>query len=156
MRVYIAGKLNGMACEYIQNLHRMMTMAEHIRQLGFSVFVPGLDFLMGMMFGNYEYKDYFDNSQEWLAVSDVMYVCPGWETSHGVAREMAAARELSIPVCFTIAQLERTREHHERVERRLNAALPGLHEEPGKSGPVSSVELGVSDGSHPGPEHLVE
>jgi hypothetical protein len=153
MRIYIAGKLNAMACEYIRNMHQMISYGEQLRQRGFSVFIPCLDILLGTMFGDWEYEDYFQNSQPWLEVSDILFVCPGWETSKGTKGEMKTAHKLGIPICFTMAEVEAVRE---RVERGSNESLPGLHEEPGEPGDVPRLELAVSDVSDVGPEHVVE
>jgi len=97
-RVYVAGKLNAEACGYIKNVHNMIIWAEKVRKLGFAVFVPGLDFLQGLVFGNWDYKDYFDNSQPWLDAADAVFLCPDWETSEGTKREIKRASERNIPV----------------------------------------------------------
>ena len=97
-RIYIAGKLNGMACDYIKNIHKMVIAAEEVRKAGFAVFVPGLDFLQGLVFGNWDYSDYFDNSQSWLDVSDAVFLTPGWETSEGTKREIKRAISQNILV----------------------------------------------------------
>lgn len=97
-RIYIAGKLNGMACDYIKNIHRMIIAAEKVREAGFAVFVPGLDFLQGVIFGDWDYIDYFDNSQAWLDVSDAIFLTPGWETSEGTRKEIKRAQVQNIPV----------------------------------------------------------
>ena len=98
IKVYIAGRLNGMACDYIKNVHRMIETAEEVRKAGFSIYVPALDFLMGAVIGDYEYPDYFDNSQPWLEVSDAVFVCENWQTSEGTKKEIAKAAMLGIPV----------------------------------------------------------
>jgi hypothetical protein len=153
MRVYIAGKLNAMACEYIRNMHQMISYGEQLRRRGFSVFIPCLDILLGMMFGDWDYEDYFHNSQPWLEVSDILFVCPGWEASSGTKREMIRARELGIPICCTMTEVEAVRE---RMERGSNESLLGLYEEPGEPGDVPRLELAVSDVSDAGPEHVAE
>ena len=104
-RVYIAGKLNGMACDYITNIHRMIVWSEVVRKAGFAVFVPGIDLLQGLMFGDWEYSDYFNNSQPWLAASDAVFVTPGWEESEGTKREMKLAKELGIPIFHSTTAL---------------------------------------------------
>ena len=71
-RIYVAGPLNALACDYLKNVHQMMQCAEALRKKGYSVYVPALDLLMGLTFGNYEYGDYFENSQPWLDASDAM------------------------------------------------------------------------------------
>lgn len=101
-RVYVAGKLNGMACDYIKHIHRMIVWSEKVRKAGFAVFVPGIDFLQGVMFGNWEYDDYFNNSQPWLDASDAVFVTPGWETSEGTKREIEHAKKNNIPVYYDL------------------------------------------------------
>ena len=99
-RVYVAGPLNALAVEYLHNVHSMMEHAEHLRQLGFGVYVPALDLLMGLKFGYREYGDYFNNSQPWLDAADAVFVCPGSETSSGTNKELARAKARSIPVFY--------------------------------------------------------
>ncbi len=106
-RVYVAGKLNDDACGYIVNIHRMIIWAEKVRKLGFAVFVPGLDFLQGVVFGNWAYKDYFDNSQPWLDVADAVFLVPGWETSSGTKREIERAKNNGTPVYFDLDMLNK-------------------------------------------------
>jgi len=104
-RVYIAGKLNSDACGYIVNVHKMIMAAENVRKLGFAVFVPGLDFLQGLVFGNWEYKNYFESSQPWLDASDAIFLTPGWQTSEGTKREIEHAKSRSIPVFDDLKEL---------------------------------------------------
>ena len=104
-RIYIAGALNAMAVEYIKNLHKMFSLANMIREAGFSVYIPGLDLLMGIQFGNWEYEDYFQNSQPWLDASDSVYVVPGWEKSKGTNNEIKRAKEKGIPVFYNVSDL---------------------------------------------------
>lgn len=102
----MAGKLNDTAAKYVQNLHKTIHYAEKIRKAGFAVFVPGIDFLMGLEIGNWEYEDYFENSQAWLMASDAMFLVPGWETSNGTKREIECARQNGIPIMFEIEELK--------------------------------------------------
>jgi len=101
-RIYIAGKLNDMAVDYLNNVHKMMTVAEEVRLAGYSVFVPAIDLLMGIKFGYTSYEDYFENSQSWLAVSDAVFLVPGWDDSEGTKKEISLARELGIPIFANI------------------------------------------------------
>ena len=91
-KIYIAGALNSDAVGYIKNLHRMCNNALLVMKQGYSVFIPGLDFMVGFLDGNFEYKDYFNNSWEWLQVSDGVFVVPGSDNS------IRKANELNIPV----------------------------------------------------------
>lgn len=106
IRVYVAGKLNDMAVNYLYNVHKMMVTAEEARLAGFSVFVPAIDLTMGIKFGYNDYHDYFDNSQPWLAVSDAVLLTPGWETSAGTAKEIELAKSLGIPVFETLVEMK--------------------------------------------------
>lgn len=104
-RIYIAGKLNDMACDYIQNVHQMIIWSEKVRKLGFAVYVPGIDFVQGLIFGNWNYDDYFNNSQAWLDVSNALFVTPGWEESKGTIREIASSKARGLPVFYDLDEL---------------------------------------------------
>ena len=104
-RCYVAGRLNSDACGYIKNVHNIIIRAEEVRKLGYAVFVPGVDFLCGVVLGDWDYEDYFDNSQFWLDVSDCMFVTPGWEKSNGTKREIERATEKGIPVFYNLTEL---------------------------------------------------
>jgi hypothetical protein len=105
IKVYVAGKLNSDAVGYIKNMHKMIKTAKLLRDNGFSVYVPCNDFLEGLVDGQFEYADYFDNSQPWLSSSDAVFLTPGWETSEGTKREIAFAESLQIPVFYSITQM---------------------------------------------------
>jgi hypothetical protein len=105
IKVYIAGALNSDAIGYIKNMHRMIEWADKVRSAGFCVYVPCVDFLIGLQIGDYEYNDYFDNGQPWLEVSDCIFLVPGWENSKGTQMEIARANELGIPVFNNLENL---------------------------------------------------
>lgn len=104
-RIYIAGALNAEAVDYIKNMHNMLHYANEVRKLGFAVFVPGLDFLMGLQIGNWGYKDYFENSQPFLEVCNILFVCPHSENSKGTQMEIETAKKLGIPVVYSLDKL---------------------------------------------------
>ena len=112
-KVYIAGALNSDAVGYIKNMHRMIEWADVVRREGYSVYVPCDDFLMGLVIGNYEYKDYFDNGQPWLEVSDAVFLVPGWENSKGTLKEIETAKELGIPVFESLDELNTWTDWHD-------------------------------------------
>jgi len=105
VRVYVAGKLNADAVGYIQNMHRMIRTAKEVRDEGFAVYVPCNDFLEGLVDGEFDYKDYFDNSQPWLLASQAVFLVPGWEDSKGTAREIELAKSKKIPVFDDLEQM---------------------------------------------------
>lgn len=110
-KIYVAGPLNAMAVDYLKNVSNMMTEAEHLRRLGFSIYVPAIDLLMGLKFGYTDYSDYFNNSQPWLKAADALYLCKGWENSKGTKAEMETAMANGIPVFDNPDQLV---EHFQR------------------------------------------
>lgn len=105
--VYIAGKLNGDASSYIKNLSRMIAWDIKVKRLGYATFCPGLDFLEGLLAGDFEYEDYFNSSQEILIRSDAVFLVPGWETSEGTKKEIEAAKKNNIPAFTDLASLDR-------------------------------------------------
>ena len=115
LKVYIAGRLNDDAVDYIKNMHKMMVFAHKVKRMGFSIFVPCLDVLMGMKFGTYDYEDYFYSNLEWLRVADAVFVCPGWEDSKGTIAEIKEAKKNGIPVYFKLENLKVGMEVHGRA-----------------------------------------
>lgn len=105
LKIYVAGKLNDYACEYLSNVHKMIKTARMLREHGFAVYVPCNDLIEGVVDGEFQYKDYFDNSQPWLLSSDAVFLVPGWETSEGTNREKKLAEENGIPVFDSIDDL---------------------------------------------------
>ena len=128
-RVYIAGRLNAPAVEYIQNVHKMIEVANLVRKRGFSVFVPALDVLMGFLDGRMGYEDYFENNIEWLKVSDYMIVLPGWESSSGTQKEIEIAERHRVPVFYDMFSLVVRKEQDEKRHAELFDGVFGLHAE---------------------------
>jgi hypothetical protein len=96
--VYIAGKLNDQAVEYLHNVSKMMATAQQVKDAGYSVLVPALDLLMGIKFDYISYNDYFDNNLVWVRKADAVFLTPGWENSKGTEREIFHAIENGVPV----------------------------------------------------------
>jgi nucleoside 2-deoxyribosyltransferase len=104
-KVYIAGKLNGHAVDYIKNVHAMVKAANTIRKLGYSVYIPCLDLLSGLIDGNMDYEDYFENNLPWLESADILFILPNSEDSKGTQKEICRAVALGIPVILSIKEL---------------------------------------------------
>ena len=107
MKVYVAGKLNAGAVDYIKNLHAMISTANCIRKLGHSVFVSCLDILLGIVDGTMDYNDYFENNLPWLKCADCLYVMPNSDKSSGTQAEIKLAMLYDIPVIFDIEELSK-------------------------------------------------
>lgn len=105
VRVYVAGLLNAMTVDYLENCHAMILTAERLRGYGFSVYVPCLDIVHGLVVGGLTYTDYFENSQPWLMAADAVFLCKGWESSSGCLKEVELAAKLSIPAYFNIGNI---------------------------------------------------
>jgi nucleoside 2-deoxyribosyltransferase len=114
LKVYVAGKLNDSAVGYIKNMHVMITTANEIQRYGFSVFVPCLDILSGLVDGHFNYMDYFENNVPWMESADCVFVCRNYETSEGTKKEIAHAIERKIPVIYNIVELIAFKEMIER------------------------------------------
>jgi len=106
IKCYVAGALNSDAVGYIQNLHRMCVWSEKVRKLGVSVYVPGIDLLLGVVHGDWTYEDYFENSQPWLDASDCLFLVPGYENSKGTEKEIARAYLSDTPIFMELTTLK--------------------------------------------------
>ncbi len=105
LKVYIAGALESNVSGYVQNINRMITWSEKVRKLGCAVFVPAIDILLGMVAGDWEYEDYFNNSQPWLDCADAVFLVPEWENSKGTKREIERAKQQRIPIFDDVEKL---------------------------------------------------
>jgi len=57
--IYVAGPLNASsAVQYIKNVAKMIRVAVALRKKGYYPYVPCLDFLIGLVAGNWEYEDF--------------------------------------------------------------------------------------------------
>lgn len=104
--VYVAGPLSDDECGYLQNVSKNIKTAVLIKNRGYSVVAPSVDLLLGIQSGIYEYYDYADNSLEIMKRCDVLYLDEDWNMSNGCKREARVARELGIPIVFSLKQLE--------------------------------------------------
>lgn len=112
MRVYIAGALSSkentertpskVVTDYIQNIHKMCQVASVVRRKGHSPYVSGLDFVIGLVIGDWEEPEYRDMGMSFLEVCDAILVI---SNSWGVQQELKRATELGIPIYFSVEDL---------------------------------------------------
>ncbi len=112
MKVFIAGALSSredndrnpsqVITDYIRNVHRMCIIAGKVRKKGHAPFIPGLDFLAGVICGDWEEEDYRNTSNEFLPVCEAVLVI---SMSWGVQGEIELAKSLGIPVYYSIDDL---------------------------------------------------
>jgi len=83
--VYLAGPLNSPdAPGYLDNVHQFLVWHAKLLKLGFSVYNPALDFVVGMMVGGMEYEDYFGSNFAFIKRCDAFFLI---EHSPGADRE---------------------------------------------------------------------
>jgi guanylate kinase len=104
--IYVAGKLNSKSAPYLRNVHKMVKYAEKIRKLGFCVVVPGNDLIHGIICGEHEYSDYFNNI-EIMKRCDALALVDNWKESEGTKREIKEAKEQGLPVLKTFGDVLR-------------------------------------------------
>lgn len=91
--VYIAGPYS--KGDVAQNVRTAVIWAEHVKCLGFQVFVPHLCHLWHLI-SPHSYLFWMDHDLAWLKKCDILLRMPG--DSEGADREVAAAKALGIPV----------------------------------------------------------
>ncbi|MBU1307896.1 MAG: hypothetical protein KKF33_20520 [Alphaproteobacteria bacterium] len=112
MRIYIAGALSSkektsrspskVVTDYIQNVSAMCKAASIIKRKGHYPYVPGLDFLLGMIIGDWEEEDYRGMGMSFLEVCDAMVII---SNSWGVQKELEKAKELGIIIYNDIGEV---------------------------------------------------
>lgn len=109
MKVYIAGPYSAdNVISILDNIRRGIRLSTQILLMGHSPFCPWLDFLFQLFLRDgesLEVEDYYRYSIDWLLVSDVLLVLPGWRHSGGTAEEITQAYKASIPIIFDIGDL---------------------------------------------------
>ena len=111
-RIYVAGALSSkqssmrnpskIVTDYIRNLNLMCKTASELRKQGYFPYVPGMDFMLGFVDGEWEEDDYRGIGYAFLEVCDaVLVISESW----GVKREVAKAVQLGIPVFYDIESL---------------------------------------------------
>lgn len=111
MKVYVAGKLNDDAVGYNKNRAKMMKLALEAHKEGYSVFVPCLIEQIGLLDGNWEYSDYFNNSMPWLLSSDAVLLVDNYKESKGTAVEIKEAMINDIPIFTSLDALNKYRDN---------------------------------------------
>lgn len=110
-RVYVAGPyspLNPDPIEMLENMRKGMRKSLEVFLLGYSPFCPWLDHHYQLLLQEGEtltVEDYYKYSMDWLEVSDVVLVLPGFEKSKGTLAEIEKAKEFKIPVVHSLEEL---------------------------------------------------
>jgi len=82
-----------------------MKAAVKVLRAGYAPFCPFLDFHFRLMDPGVTRKMYQEFGLAWIEVSDAVLVLDGWENSSGTKAEIARAKELGVPVYYTLDYL---------------------------------------------------
>jgi len=109
-RVYVAGAYSASdVVTVLDNMREGMRLATEVFLAGFAPFCPHLDYHYQLMLQGHEQlvvDDYYRYSMAWLEAADAVLVGQ-WRlrTSHGTRKEIHRAKELGIPVFYSIKDL---------------------------------------------------
>lgn len=103
MKIYVAGALSSkedtnrnpskVVTDYIRNMTDMLRAAVALRKKGHYPYIPGMDFLLGLIAGDWEEDDYRGLGMAFLEVCDAIVVI---SYSWGVREELKRAKELGL------------------------------------------------------------
>lgn len=112
-RVYLAGKYSAdNIIDCLSNINEGITCGAMLLSKGYAVFCPFLDhhFALTPYSPLLEKKHYQNNSMAWVDVSDALLIMPHSEGSKGVQREIERAKDLGIPVFYSLHDLDEWRD----------------------------------------------
>ena len=112
-KIYVAGAITPYPLEnpvlgFLGNIKRGQRMAVKLILGGFFPFCPFLDYQLFLQLQegeNITEKMIKDLSMAWLDVSDAVLVLPKYRKSVGTKLEIARAKELNIPVFYSIEDM---------------------------------------------------
>ena len=112
MRIYIAGALSSkeidkrnpsrIVTDYISNIHNMCQKASIVKRKGHYPFVPALDFLLGVVCGDWEEEEYRSTGMSFLEVCDAILIT---SMSWGVKEEIKRAKELGKHIYYDLEDI---------------------------------------------------
>ena len=108
IKVYVAGAYSANnVLSVLQNIGRGEKACAELFRLGFAPFCPWHDksYVTDNPYFEFKIEDFYEYSIAWLEVSEVMFVLPGYSESGGTIKEIEIAKELGIPVCYSIDEL---------------------------------------------------
>ncbi len=108
-RIYIAGPYSANnVMDVLKNIREGIKISRDVFALGYSPFCPWLDYQFVLMDMNNELKleDFYRYSIDWLSASDAILMTGDWQNSKGSVKELELAKELKIPVFYSIDELK--------------------------------------------------
>lgn len=109
-RIYVAGAMSAdNILEVLQNIHDGIKLGAQCLKRGYAPFVPHLDILFRIQNGkdlDIPVTTYYEYTLEWLKVTDYMILCPNYKNSVGTLAEIEKAKELNIPIFYSLEELD--------------------------------------------------
>lgn len=108
IKVYVAGPYSGdNVLDVLRNIGRGEKACAELFKLGFAPFCPWHDksYVMDNPDHDFSMDDFYSYSLAWLEVSNAMLVLENWGDSYGTTQEINRAKELKIPVFYSIEDL---------------------------------------------------
>lgn len=103
MKIYVASPLNAPdAAGYLQNVSKMIKIANQIRKKGHAVYIPAFDLLLGIVDGEMTRDEFLDFNLSWVEVCDALYF--GGE-SKGTLIELCRAENLHKRIFYSIKDI---------------------------------------------------
>lgn len=110
LRVYVAGpyRCSGKCGVDLDHMRKGLNMGMDVLLAGYSAFIPWFDFVLKLIGRGEEIetKHFQAYCMEWLKVSDIILLMPGWENSSGTLAEIETAKELGISIVYSLEELQ--------------------------------------------------
>jgi len=112
IRVYVAGPYSANnVLDVLHNIRRGIRTSTKLFTMGYAPFSPWLDYHFLLQASEKEaakvtVEMFYQYSTAWLAAADALLVLPNSGSSVGTQREIAKAKELCIPVFYSIKDLQ--------------------------------------------------
>ena len=107
-RIYVAGPYSAdNVLDVLRNIGRGQKMCAKLFYLGFSPFCPWHDktYTIDNPEANTISDEFYNHSMAWLKVSEGVLVLPNYQKSKGTLAEIKQAKELNIPVFYSVEGL---------------------------------------------------
>lgn len=155
-KVYIAGAMSAdNILQMLQNIHDGIKLGGEVLKLGYAPFVPHFDICFKLQQGvdfDVPMQYYYDYTMEWLKASDIVLVCPNWKNSKGTLAEIEKAKELNIPVLYSLNELK----IFNYVQEHLFDPITQVQEEIQKIVPGTTIESSCGNITLTIPESIKE
>jgi len=107
-RIYVAGPYSANnVLDVLRNIGRGEKACAELFSLGYAPFCPWHDksYVMDRFDDEFTVQQFYDYSMAWLEVSEAILVLPNSENSEGTQNEIKRAKELNIPIFYSIEEL---------------------------------------------------